>query len=339
MKYRDFDLTRLVKSAGCAAKLDPADLNKNVANLLDNDSRVISSLKSNEDACVFALNSEISLVQTLDFITPIVDDPFIFGQIAAANALSDIFAMGGRVLNALNIVGFDDCNFSNEILAEILAGGKSKIAEAGGVLIGGHTIKTAENFYGLSVTGVVNGRNFWANFAAKPGDILILTKPLGSGIISTAIKSKMLKFEDFKDAIESMTSLNLKACEILKRYEIHACTDVTGFGLLGHLSEMLNENISFEIFTENFRFFKSVSKCLQMGLIPEGSYKNLSFVRNLCDKEPDITLTDAQTSGGLLCAVSENDAQKITQNLQNEGINAQIIGTATDKKEFEIYLK
>lgn len=378
MKYRDFNLTKFIKSAGCAAKLDPADLNQNVANLIDNDERLLSSTHSNEDASVFSicdftneiynnsiLNSseisqknssknfksdknlcnkilnfgEISLVQTLDFITPLVDDPFIYGQIAAANSISDIFAMGAKPINALNIVGFDECNFGGEILSEILAGGKSKIKEAGAVLVGGHTIRSAETFYGLSVTGLVKGRDFWANNTAVAGDVLILTKPIGTGIITTAIKSKMIDFKDFEDAIESMISLNFKACEILRNYEIHACTDVTGFGFLGHLSEMLNKNISFEVSSQNFHYFKSVKKCLEMGLIPGGSYKNLEFVSKLCDKKPPIELCDAQTSGGLLAAVSENEVAKVLNHLQNEGIDAFLVGFAVPKKEFEIYIK
>ena len=244
-------------------------------------------------------------MQTLDFITPLVDDPFIFGQIAAANSLSDVFAMGGEVINALNIVGFDDCHFSNEILREILRGGKDKIKECGGALVGGHTISTAEIYYGLSVTGRVNPRKFWSNNTAREGDLLILTKPLGTGIIATAIKAKFLKFEEFRDAIESMILLNFYAVGALAGIKIHAATDVTGFGLLGHALEMINENVSFKIYPSKTPLLKSALRCLDEGLIPAGSYKNLKFIASGVDSEPDITLCDAQTSGGLLLAVAE----------------------------------
>ena len=278
-------------------------------------------------------------MQTLDFITPLVDDPFIFGQIAAANSLSDVFAMGGEVINALNIVGFDDCHFSNEILREILRGGKDKIKECGGVLVGGHTISTPEIYYGLSVTGRVNPRKFWSNNTAREGDLLILTKPIGTGIIATAIKAKFLKFEEFRDAVESMILLNFYAVGALAGLKIHAATDVTGFGLLGHALEMINESVSFKIYTSKIPLLKSALKCLDEGLIPAGSYKNLKFIAPGVDSEPDITLCDAQTSGGLLLAVAEKDAARALANLKNAGYaSSAIIGEVVARAEHKIYL-
>ena len=278
-------------------------------------------------------------MQTLDFITPLVDDPFIFGQIAAANSLSDVFAMGGEVINALNIVGFDDCHFSNEILREILRGGKDKIKECGGVLVGGHTISTPEIYYGLSVTGRVNPRKFWSNNTAREGDLLILTKPLGTGIIATAIKAKFLKFEEFRDAIESMILLNFYAVSALSGLKIHAATDVTGFGLLGHALEMINESVSFKIYPSRTPLLKNVTRCLDEGLIPAGSYKNLKFIAPGVDSEPDITLCDAQTSGGLLLAVAEKDAAQALVNLKNAGYaSSAIIGEVIAHAEHKIYL-
>ena len=278
-------------------------------------------------------------MQTLDFITPLVDDPFIFGQIAAANSLSDVFAMGGEVINALNIVGFDDCHFSNEILREILRGGKDKIKECGGVLVGGHTISTPEIYYGLSVTGRVNPHKFWSNNTAREGDLLILTKPLGTGIIATAIKAKFLKFEEFRDAIESMILLNFYAVGALAGLKIHAATDVTGFGLLGHALEMINESVSFKIYPSKIPLLKNVTRCLDEGLIPAGSYKNLKFIAPGIDSEPDITLCDAQTSGGLLLAVAEKDAAKALTNLKNAGYaSSAIIGEVIAHAEHKIYL-
>lgn len=276
-------------------------------------------------------------MQTLDFITPIVDDPYIFGQIAAANSLSDVFAMGGRVLNALNIVGFDDCHFGGEILSEILRGGKDKIVESGGVLVGGHTISTPEIYYGLSVTGSVNPSKFYSNNTAKIGDLLILTKPIGTGLIATAIKAKMFDVMRFEEAIESMRRLNLYAVEALYGLDVSACTDVTGFGLLGHLSEMLNDNISFEIYPREVPYFGVIDEILSFGLIPAGDYKNLDFVKKFTNKEPDIWLCDAQTSGGLLIAINEKDAPKALQNLKNAGYErSAIIGKAIKKSEFGI---
>lgn len=278
-------------------------------------------------------------MQTLDFITPLVDDPFIFGQIAAANSLSDVFAMGGEVINALNIVGFDDCHFSNEILREILRGGKNKIKECGGALVGGHTISTAEIYYGLSVTGRVNPRKFWSNNIAREGDLLILTKPIGTGIIATAIKAKFLKFEEFRDAIESMILLNFYAVGALAGLKIHAATDVTGFGLLGHALEMINESVSFKIYPSKIPLLKSTLRCLDEGLIPAGSYKNLKFIAPGVDSEPDITLCDAQTSGGLLLAVAEKDAARALANLKNAGYaSSAIIGEVIARSEHKIYL-
>lgn len=300
---------------------------------------MLSSTCSNEDASVFRINDDLALVQTLDFITPLVDDPFIFGQIAAANSLSDVFAMGGEVINALNIVGFDDCHFSNEILREILRGGKDKIKECGGVLAGGHTISTPEIYYGLSVTGRVNPCKFWSNNTAREGDLLILIKPIGTGIIATAIKAKFLKFEEFRDAVESMILLNFYAVGALAGLKIHAATDVTGFGLLGHALEMINESVSFKIYPSKIPLLKSVLRCLDEGLIPAGSYKNLKFIAPGVDSEPDITLCDAQTSGGLLLAVAEKDAARALVNLKNAGYaSSTIVGEVIARAEHKIYL-
>ena len=301
---------------------------------------MLSSIASNEDASVFRISDDFALVQTLDFITPIVDDPYIFGQIAAANSLSDVFAMGGEVINALNIVGFDDCHFGDEILQEILSGGKSKVVECGGVLVGGHTIKTKEIYYGLSVTGRVNPAKFWSNNTARVGDVLILTKPIGTGVISTAMKAKFLKFDEFAPAIESMIMLNSHAVSALGGLEIHAATDITGFGLLGHALEMINENISFELNLASVVLLPNVQKCLDEGLIPGGSYRNLNYVKQWCDTEPEVIFADAQTSGGLLIAVSETDAPVALKNLQSAGYeSASIIGKVVPRAQSKILFK
>ena len=267
------------------------------------------------------------------------DDPFIFGQIAAANSLSDVFAMGGRVLNALNIVGFDSCNLSGEILGEILHGGRDKVAECGGVIVGGHTIETQQMYYGLSVTGVVSPSRFWSNNSAREGDVLILTKPLGTGVLSTAIKADLLNSAQIKQAVETMRQLNFYAVDALKGINVTAATDVTGFGFLGHLSEMLNDKISFEIYAGNVPVIAVAREFADMGIIPEGSYKNREFASKFVRVEADILLYDAQTSGGLLLAVPQSEANSALSRLKGAGYeNSAVVGLATTKTEFGINL-
>ena len=300
---------------------------------------MLSNIGTNEDASVFKITDDIALVQTLDFITPVADDPFIFGQIAAANSLSDVFAMGGRVLNALNIVGFDSCNLNGEILSEILRGGQDKVAECGGVIVGGHTIETQQMYYGLSVTGVVSPSRFWSNNSAREGDVFILTKPLGTGILSTAIKADLLNSAQIKQAVETMRQLNFYAVDALKDIKVTAATDVTGFGFLGHLSEMLNDKISFEIYTGNVPVIAVAREFADMGIIPEGSYKNREFASKFVCGEADILLYDAQTSGGLLLAVPQSEANSALSRLKGAGYeNSAVVGLATTKTEFGINL-
>ena len=300
---------------------------------------MLSNIGTNEDASVFKITNDIALVQTLDFITPVVDDPFIFGQIAAANSLSDVFAMGGRVLNALNIVGFDSCNLSGEILGEILRGGRDKVAECGGVIVGGHTIETQQMYYGLSVTGVVSPNSFWSNNSAREGDVLILTKPLGTGVLSTAIKADLLNSAQIKQAVETMRQLNFYAVDALKGINVTAATDVTGFGFLGHLSEMLNDKISFEIYAGNVPGIAAAREFADMGIIPEGSDKNREFASKFIRGEADILLYDAQTSGGLLLAVPQSEANLAISRLKGAGYeNSAVVGVATAKTEFGIDL-
>jgi selenide, water dikinase len=321
---------------------------------------LLSNIGTNEDASIFKINDDLALVQTLDFITPVVDDPFIFGQIAAANSLSDVFAMGGSVINALNIVGFDNCNLDSEILAEILAGGANKVAECGGVVVGGHTIETQQMYYGLSVTGRVSPYKFWSNNTACEGDILILTKPLGTGILSTAIKADLLSINEIKIAVEVMRQLNFMAVEAMSGIIVSAATDVTGFGFFGHLSEMLNHNISFEIFANEIPVLSAAIEMATLGIIPQGSYKNRDFAAKFVDfgnlssanfdnkikdsvtkfNGDEILLFDAQTSGGLLIAVNENDANLALQRLRNAGYESSaIVGMAVKKGKSEILIK
>lgn len=301
---------------------------------------MLSNIGTNEDASVFKITDDIALVQTLDFITPVADDPFIFGQIAAANSLSDVFAMGGRVLNALNIVGFDSCNLNSEILGEILRGGQDKVAECGGVIVGGHTIETQQMYYGLSVTGVVSPNSFWSNNAAREGDALILTKPLGTGILSTAIKADLLNLTQIEQAVETMRQLNFYAVDALKGINVTAATDVTGFGFLGHLSEMLNKKISFEIYAGNVPVIAAAREFADMGIIPEGSYKNREFACKFVSGDADILFYDAQTSGGLLLAAPQSEANLALSRLKEAGYESSaIVGIAKKRGEYGINLR
>lgn len=322
-------LTKFVQAAGWAAKLAPSELSQSLANLSTNDKRVLVGMQTSDDASAFSISKKKALIQSVDFITPLVDTPFEFGQIAAANALSDIFAMGAKFLNAQNIVGFDNCNHSFEVLKEILRGGSDKIKEAKGVLTGGHTITTSQMYYGLCVSGIVKKNKIWRNNTAKVGDVLILTKPLGMGVISTAIKADLANKNEIDEAIKYLSRLNMYACECAKRYKINACTDITGFGFLGHIKEMANENITIVIKKDSVPILKSAKIHANSGLIPEGSYKNYEFTKKFvtCKDEVDILFFDAQTSGGLVLAVDEKDALKLLKDIQNNGDEkANIIG-------------
>ncbi|QKG30088.1 selenophosphate synthetase [Campylobacter sp. RM16187] len=301
---------------------------------------MLTRVDTNEDASVFKLSDEIALVQTLDFITPVVDDPYLYGQIAAANSLSDVFAMGAKVINALNIVGFDSCHFEPEVLREILQGGLSKVRECGGALVGGHSIATKEMYYGLSVAGSVHPSKFWANNTARAGDVLILTKPLGMGALSTAIKADMLELKQIKEAASYMAQLNFYAVGAMSEICVSAATDITGFGFLGHLSEMLRDDIGFEIFADKVPILKSAKEMASIGLLPAGSYKNREFASKfVIGKEADILLYDAQTSGGLLLAVDEKQANLALKRLKEAGYEmSSIVGCVTKNNTNKINL-
>lgn len=303
---------------------------------------VLSQTTNNEDASVFLIDENLALVQTLDFITPIVDSAYHFGAIAAANALSDVFAMGAEVMNALNIVGFDNVHSDEQILSQMLQGAKDKIEECGGVLVGGHTITSAEMFFGLSVTGKVAPKAFLANNTAKIGDVILLTKPIGTGILSTSLKANMLESSLLNEWLEQISFLNVYAGRILREFKPSAMTDVTGFGLLGHLKEMLNSSICIELHKEKVPIFKGVKEKMNLGLIPGGAYKNKKsiecFVKGLKNEPDEILLFDPQTSGGLLCALKPDKALLAQERLAKEGINSAIIGicVASDEKVIRV---
>ena len=281
------------------------------------DDSVVLSFDSADDAAAVRLDSGTTLIQTVDFFTPVVDDPYEFGQIAAANALSDIYAMGGKPLFALNIVGFPINDLPKSILTEILQGGADKAAEAGIPIVGGHSIDDKEPKYGLVVTGEVDEENMWTNSGAQPGDILILTKPLGTGIIATAIKNEAVPEESVFAAIESMSTLNKDAVQALQGLEVHAVTDVTGYGLLGHLQEMCQASaVSGRIDFQNLEFLPGVQNLAEAGMIAGGTRRNLEYIKDYTEFDPQLTevdlflAADAQTSGGLLISMPQEDSEK-----------------------------
>ncbi|OGP80782.1 MAG: selenide, water dikinase SelD [Deltaproteobacteria bacterium RBG_16_54_11] len=280
-----------------------------------------------DDAGVFKIRDDLALVQTVDFFTPIVDDPYTFGQIAAANALSDVYAMGGVPITAMNLVAFPIHAMEIEVLREILKGGLDKMREAEVVLVGGHSIEDQELKYGLAVTGLIHPDAILTNTGAVAGDWIILTKPLGTGIINTAQKGGMAAPEAVQKAIEVMTELNRKAAEVMKGFRVHACTDVTGFGLLGHLSEMLGAGkIGIKIALDAVPILPQAEEYAGMGLVPGGARRNREFyapkVQGAKGCTPSLLdiLYDPQTSGGLLIAVAEEDAEGILRFLQEVGV-------------------
>ena len=280
------------------------------------------------------------MIQTVDFFTPIVDDPYMFGQIAAANSLSDVWAMGGEPTVALNIVGFPNC-LDPEILGDILAGGAAKVKEAGAVLVGGHSVQDDEPKYGLCVSGFVHPDKIFKNYGCKPGDVLVLTKQIGSGIINTAIKGELASEEAIEETQMVMASLNQKAKRVAEHYDISACTDITGFGLLGHCVEMAGaSDVTFEINVKDIAYLKDAYEYAKMGLVPAGAYKNRGYSIDKVDtgsvEETYIDLLyDPQTSGGLLFSVHEEDLEKILKDFEEVGMETKVsvIGRVAEKSD------
>lgn len=332
-------LTKLAPNCGCAAKVGPGTLSGVLCKLPKfHDPDLLVGTETSDDAAVYRISDELAMIQTLDFFTPVADDPYDFGQIAAANALSDVYAMGGEPKTALNIVAFPK-DMDTEILGEILKGGADKVMEAGAVLAGGHTIQDDTPKYGLSVTGFVHPDKFWKNYGAQTGDRLILTKALGTGIINTAIKADMVSERAKEAALASMKTLNKGARDVLKKYQIHACTDVTGFGLGGHGTEMAEgSNKTLVIYTEELPVFPDVEEYASMGLIPGGAYRNREFAGKTGYTSTAVLwredlVFDPQTSGGLLVAVPEEEADSIIKDLKEIGLPAAVIGGVIDRTE------
>lgn len=314
---------------------------------LMDDPNLIVGMERAEDAGVYKLSDDLAIIQTVDFFTPIVDDPYMFGQIAAANALSDVYAMGGKPLTAMNIVCFPIKTMDISILREILKGGLDKMKEAGVTLVGGHSVEDSELKYGLSVTGTIHPSKVLTNVGTKAGDRLILTKPLGTGIINTAIKGGMAKEESIEIVTRYMASLNKRASEIMQEIGANACTDVTGFGLLGHAFEMIQgTDKGMIIHVSSIPVLPEAMNFAKMGMVPGGTYRNREFRINKVDIDTKTSpyiidiLFDPQTSGGLLIAVPGKKAQKMVKRLREEGIeDAAIIGEVVEETRERIVVK
>ena len=342
----DVKLTKLASCAGCGAKVGAGTL----AQLLEgfqthHDPRLIVGYDKSDDASVFVLDENTALVQTTDFFPPIVDDPFLFGQIAAANALSDVYAMGGEPRLALNILclapGMDD-----HTVQEILRGGYAKAYEAGAIITGGHTIQGAEPIYGLAVSGFVHPKKVLTNSGAQPGDVLILTKPLGVGILTTAAKAGMVESAVLDRVYAQMAALNKTARDVMVRFDPHGCTDVTGFSLLGHGYEMAQgSGCSLHIKADAVPYHPEAYEMAEMGLIPAGAYRNRAFAEAGVSAAPHVTramqdiLFDPQTSGGLLMTIPAERADDCLAELQKHIPQAAVIGHVAERGDAAIYLE
>mgnify|MGYP000160519158 CR=1 FL=1 len=313
--------------------MGPGDLDRALCGLeLPFDPNVIVGLESRDDAGVYRLREDLAIIQTVDYFTPIVDDPYDFGQIAAANALSDVYAMGGRPVTAMNVVCFPRASMDISILRDILRGGIAKLSEAGVSLIGGHSVDDPELKYGLCVTGIVHPERVITKRGAREGDVLVLTKPLGSGIISTAMKAGLAGKEIIARLTQQMATLNKKASELMMDVPVHACTDITGFGLLGHACEMIEgTDVGMVIHISSVPLLSNIEEYARMGLIPGGTYRNREFRSHMIEAQVSdemmLILFDAQTSGGLFISLPAKDGEGLVRRMHEEGIeDAAIVG-------------
>ncbi len=314
---------------------------------LIDDPNLLIGLESGDDAGVYKLSDELAIIQTIDFITPIVDDPYTFGQIAAANALSDVYAMGGKPLTAMNVVCFPTKTQDISVLREILRGGWDKLQEAGVALVGGHSVTDEELKYGLSVTGIVHPSKIIAKSGADVGDKLILTKPLGTGIVSTALKGGVAGEEAVARIAASMTTSNQRASALMQDAGVHACTDITGYGLLGHACGMIADGpVGMEIHVAAIPFFPEAKGFARMGLVPGGTQRNREFRLNMIEQAYEIgddmwnILFDPQTSGGLLISIPSHEGEVFLQNLHRNGIkDAAIIGDVVEEPKGRIIIR
>lgn len=339
-------LTKLASCAGCGAKVGAGTLCNLLAGFQTHyDPNLLVGYDKSDDASVYRVSDELAIVQTTDFFPPIVDDPFMYGQIAATNALSDVYAMGGEPKLALNIMCIPE-KMDKATVQEILRGGYAKAYEAGAIITGGHTIHGAEPIYGLAVTGFVKPENVWTNSGAQPGDVLLLTKPLGVGILTTAAKAGLAEQALLDKLYVQMSTLNKYAHDVLVNYSVHACTDVTGFALLGHSLEMAQgSGVTVHLKAQAVPYHEEAYEMADMGFIPAGAYRNRDFaeagvrvVGSVARALQDI-FYDPQTSGGLLCAVPAAEAEACLAELRAVAPSTRIIGYVTEKLDSAIYLE
>jgi len=325
---KQIKLTEHIRSAGCASKIGQKDLHEVLKNLpLVEDPRLLVGMATADDAGVFKLTDDVTIVQTVDVFTPGVDDPYLFGQIAACNSLSDVYAMGGRPVTALSIIGFPIEALPHSAMTDIIRGGMDVLKEAGTILLGGHSINDEEVKFGFAVTGIVNSKTMTTNAGARPGNVLVLTKPLGTGIISLAGQIGRAPDGALEAAVKSMTTLNRKAAEIMVRYGATACTDVTGFGLLGHLSQLVAESgVTAELWFDQLPMFPGVLDCAKQGMYSGANERNADYSAERVTFDKSITedmkavLFDAQTSGGLLMALPADNAEKAIDEMEKAGV-------------------
>ena len=304
------------------------------------DDNVLVGLQQVDDAGVYKISDDLALIQTVDFFTPIVDDPYWFGQIAAANALSDVYAMGGIPKTAMNLVGFPSSQIDISVLRQIIKGGIDKIKEAEVVLLGGHSVDDPEMKYGLSVTGFIHPDKIITKKGLKKGDCLILTKPLGVGIVNTAIKGGLVSKEVVEKVTKIMATLNRKSAEIMQDYPVHACTDITGFGLVGHMAEMVeNSELGIRVFADSLPIIQEALEWSQMGFVPAGAHKNREFRSSMVNfpfnisREIQDLVFDPQTSGGLLIGIAKARAEELLQDLKKGGCShSSLIGEVVSDK-------
>lgn len=336
MAESEVKLTKLAKCAGCGAKVGAGVLSQLLEGIkVHNDPNLLVGFDKSDDASVYKISDELALVQTVDFFPPIADDPYLFGQIAATNALSDVYAMGGEPKLCLNIMAVP-ANMPPSAVHDMLRGGYDKVYEAGALITGGHSILDEEPKYGLAVTGFVHPDRVLTNSGAKPGDVLLFTKPLGIGVLTTACKVDMVSSETMELAHRLMTTLNRSARDAMVKYRVHACTDVTGFGMLGHLYEMAQgSDVEVDLHTENVDFIPEALELANMGILPEGMYRNRAFAERgvdagevaLCKQD---VLYDPQTAGGLLMAVDPLDADALLAELEGCVPSARQIGVVRE---------
>ncbi len=344
----EVQLTGLVENAGCASKISQEDLKKALAGLPEIfDPRVLVSASTCDDAGVFKISSRMALVQSVDVFTPVVDDPFMFGQIAAANSVSDIYAMGGKPLTALSIIAFPIEKLSHRVMNKMLQGGIEKLKEAGVALLGGHSIKDKEIKFGFAVTGTIDPTRIITNDKAEPGDVLILTKPIGTGILSFARQLRRAPEEGLREAERSMTELNKAAAEVMVKMGVRTATDVTGFGLAGHLSEIVCQSgVTAEVYAEKIPLFAGVLELVREGLVSGAIERNREYSAQFIQRAKDVgedmetILYDPQTSGGLLMAIEEKKSKALLGELLRRGVGrAAVVGRITAKSKGKIRLK